>query len=110
MFKLVFFVPREYAETVKRAVFAVGAGKYEKYDMCSWETEGMGQFRPSSEASPFIGEAGTVERVEELRVEVLCRRESVRPAVAALLESHPYEEPAYEVYEVWQHSDLPETV
>ena len=108
MFKLVFFVPEKHAEVVKIAVFEAGGGRYEEYDYCSWQTAGTGQFRPSTEASPYIGEAGIVERVPELRVEVLCTAAAVRPAIQALLEHHPYEEPAYEVYEVWQLQDLPD--
>ena len=44
--KLVFFVPESHKETVKKAVFEQGAGRYDGYDNCSWETLGSGQFRP----------------------------------------------------------------
>ena len=107
MFKLVFFVPEQHADAVKDAVFAVGAGRYHNYDSCAWQTVGTGQFRPRTGSNPFIGIAGRVERVPEARVEVLCSNETVRPAIQALLHAHPYEEPAYEVYEVWQYPDLP---
>lgn len=107
MYKLVFFVPETHVDSVKSAVFEAGGGYYDKYDNCSWQTLGTGQFRPAKESNPFIGYPGRVERVPEFRVEVLCRSETVRPAVKALLETHPYEEPAYEVYEVWQLNELP---
>jgi hypothetical protein len=102
MFKLVFFVPEEQAEAVKEAVFAAGAGRYEKYDRCAWQTSGTGQFRPLEGSTPFIGTAGRVEYVPELRVEVLCPPECAKAAVTALINAHPYEEPAYEVYRIWQ--------
>ncbi|MFO8042096.1 MAG: NGG1p interacting factor NIF3 [Alkalispirochaeta sp.] len=107
MFKLVFFAPISHAEEVKVAVFQAGAGRYEKYDSCSWQTEGTGQFRPLDTSDPFIGSAGIIERVPECRVEILCRDEVVRPAIEALVNAHPYEEVAYEVYEVWQQPNLP---
>ncbi|MFW5742684.1 MAG: NGG1p interacting factor NIF3 [Spirochaetota bacterium] len=107
MIKLVFYVPPDHAEAVKQALFAAGAGRYEKYDSCAYETRGTGQFRPLDGSSPFIGRAGEVERVEELRVEMICRDEVARAAVATLLEAHPYEEPAYEVYRIWTADDLP---
>jgi hypothetical protein len=110
MFKLVFFVPKDHVEEVKVAVFEAGAGKYEKYDSCSWQSEGTGQFRPLSDSDPFIGSSGVVEHVREYRVEVLCRDEVVRPAITALLSAHPYEEVAYEVYEVWQQTNLPNRI
>lgn len=108
MFKLVFFVPRLHAEEVKLAVFDAGGGRYEKYDFCAWQTEGTGQFRPLPESDPFIGQPGQVELVQEMRVEVLLRDEMVRPALRALLDTHPYEEPAYEVYRVYQLPELEE--
>ncbi|MEX2443302.1 MAG: NGG1p interacting factor NIF3 [Alkalispirochaeta sp.] len=110
MFKLVFFVPKEHVEEVKVAVFKTGAGKYEKYDSCSWQAEGTGQFRPAPGSDPFIGSIGEIERVPECRVEILCRDEVVRPAIEALLAAHPYEEVAYEVYEVWQQPNLPSRI
>ncbi|MFW5693986.1 MAG: NGG1p interacting factor NIF3 [Alkalispirochaeta sp.] len=107
MYKLVFFVPRDHAEEVKTAIFETGAGRYEKYDSCSWQTEGLGQFRPTAGSNPFIGSIGETERVPEYRVEILCRNEVVRPAIEVLLAAHPYEEVAYEIYEVWQQPNLP---
>lgn len=112
MFKLVFFVPPDHAEAVKEAVFRAGGGSYEKYDRCSWQTEGTGQFRPLAGSDPFIGKpgvgrAGELERVPEARVEILLPDGAALPAVQALLEAHPYEEPAYEVYRIFQLQDLP---
>lgn len=107
MFKLVFFVPAAQAELVKEAVFAAGGGEYPQYSKCAWQTLGTGQFLPAGGSNPTIGTVGTLERVEEYRVEILCRDEVVRAAVAALVRAHPYEEPAYEVYQVWQAAELP---
>ncbi len=108
MFKLVFFVPEQQSELVKAAIFATGAGQLGQYENCSWQTQGTGQFRPLEGSSPFIGTKGKIERVPELRVEILCTDEVVRTAVEALIEAHPYEEPAYEIYRVWQRDALGE--
>ncbi|WP_107850967.1 Nif3-like dinuclear metal center hexameric protein [Oceanimonas marisflavi] len=98
MYKLVFFVPETHAETVKQAVFSTGAGKIGDYEQCCFETQGRGQFRPLAGASPFIGDAGVLERVDELRIELVCEDHLIREAVAALRDAHPYEEPAYDVW------------
>lgn len=105
-YKIIFYVPQEQAEGVKEALFAAGAGGYELYDKCAWQTEGIGQFRPKEGSSPFIGSAGEVERVLELRVEMLCSPDRIRPVLETLLEAHPYEEPAYEVMEIRQLTDF----
>jgi hypothetical protein len=107
MYKLAFFVPQDHAEPVKQAVFAAGGGRYEQYDMCSWETLGTGQFRPLEGSDPFLGSTGRLERVPELRVEMICRDELVRPALAALVQAHPYEEPAYDLVRVFTADELP---
>lgn len=53
---------------------------------------------PNEGATPNIGKVGELERVEEVRVEVLCvGRDVMQGAVGALRHAHPYEEPAFEV-------------
>ncbi|WNO10113.1 YqfO family protein [Teredinibacter sp. KSP-S5-2] len=103
MHKLVFFVPVSHCEAVKQAVFDVGAGKIGDYDQCSWQTLGQGQFRPLPGSNPFIGTLGNRETVDEYRVEMVCDDDKINAAVFALKQAHPYEEPAYDV---WQLSDI----
>lgn len=103
MYKLAFFVPVEDAETVKEAVFATGAGRIGDYEACCFETRGTGQFRPLQGAMPHIGSVGNLERVAELKVELVCEDTLIRDALAALRQAHPYEEPAFDV---WRLEDL----
>ncbi|WP_192036290.1 NGG1p interacting factor NIF3 [Halomonas sp. YLGW01] len=98
MYKLAFFVPAEHAETVKEAVFASGAGRIGDYEACCFQTPGIGQFRPLDGADPHIGRVGELERVEELKIELVCEDARIRDAVAALRAAHPYEEPAFEAW------------
>jgi hypothetical protein len=87
-FRLVFFVPLSALEVCKTAIFAAGAGRYPgpgNYTECCWTTIGTGQFRPGDTANPHIGSVGTLEKVQEARVEALCLGEDVaRKAVEAL--------------------------
>ncbi len=103
MYKLAFFVPVEDAEAVKEAVFACGAGRIGDYEACCFQTPGTGQFRPLTGADPHIGEVGSLEQVEELKVELVCEDSIIRAAVSALKLAHPYEEPAYDA---WRLEDL----
>lgn len=97
MYKLEFYVPNEHCEKVKEAVFLKGAGSYENYIRCSWEVQGTGQFQPVEGSNPFIGEKGKLEKVQEIKVEMIIRDEIIKDVINALKESHPYEEPAYSV-------------
>ncbi|MGE4420416.1 MAG: NGG1p interacting factor NIF3 [Sulfurimonas sp.] len=97
MYKLNFFVPSDDKERVKEALFGVGAGRYENYECCSFETLGTGQFKPINKANPHIGELDKIEHVEEYKVEMICADGLIHAAVRKLKEAHPYEEVAYEV-------------
>lgn len=99
MYKLIFFVPQHSCDAVKTAIFATGAGSLGNYSNCCWQVLGESQFTPSTSATPYIGQADVVERVAEYRVEVLCTEENINAAVTALLQSHPYEKPAFEVHQ-----------
>ncbi|HAK46326.1 MAG TPA: NGG1p interacting factor NIF3 [Spirochaeta sp.] len=95
MHQLIFFVPETHTEIVKAALFEAGAGRFNDYDSCCWQTLGTGQFRPLENSDAFIGRKGKLEKLSEHRVEMLCRDECLNAAIAALKQVHPYEEPAY---------------
>lgn len=97
MFKLGFYVPETHLEVVKHALFEAGAGRIGAYDSCCWQVLGQGQFRPLDGSKPFLGEQGAVKIVPEYRVEMVCEAVLIKAVVAALLDAHPYEEPAWDV-------------
>jgi hypothetical protein len=98
--KLVVFVPPEALDLVRDALFAAGAGRIGAYERCSWYTEGTGTFVGGEGTEPAVGQAGREERVPELRLETLFPAERHEEVVAALRRAHPYEEPAFDVYEL----------
>lgn len=100
MYKICFFVPLAQAEIVKQSLFSAGAGRIGDYDQCCWQTAGTGQFRALEGSQPFIGQQDQLETVEEYKVELVCDSQYIEQAISALKASHPYEEPAYEVYKL----------
>ena len=100
MYKLAFYVPESHLDAVKNAVFAAQAGRIGHYEHCCWQVLGQGQFQPLDAAKPFIGTPGILETLSEYRVELVCDDAHIKAAVAALKATHPYEEPAYEVYKL----------
>jgi hypothetical protein len=98
--KLVVFVPPEALDLVRDALFAAGAGRIGAYERCSWYTGGTGTFLGGEGTEPAVGRAGREERVPELRLETLFPAERHEEVVAALRRAHPYEEPAFDVYEL----------
>ena len=99
LYQLFVYVPLTASEQLKSALFDAGAGRYENYDQCSWESSGMGQFRACEGSNPFLGTLDTLEKVEEIKIEMLCKAEILKEVLKRLKEVHPYEEPAYGVIE-----------
>ncbi len=97
MYKITLYVPVTHIEVVKAAMFAAGAGRIGNYDCCSWQVLGVGQFRALEGAQPFLGAINALEQVAEYKVEMVCAEECLSAAVQALMASHPYEAPAYDV-------------
>ncbi len=100
MYKVCVYVPKAAVEQVKQAMFAAGAGKIGDYDSCCWQTIGQGQFRPLEGSSPYIGEQNRIETVAEYRIEMVCAEALIKDVIAAMKNSHPYEEPAYDVWKL----------
>lgn len=95
--KIVTFVPEKDVERVAAAMGNAGAGSIGEYDLCSFRTEGTGTFRGSSRATPAVGRTGRLERVPEIRLEMVVPAWRVDPVVRAMRAAHPYEEVAYDV-------------
>ncbi len=96
-YKLVTFVPGFAAPAVSAALFAAGAGHIGNYTSCSFRTAGTGTFYGEEGTSPMAGSAGTLESVDELRLETVLPIHRVEAALRALREAHPYEEPAFDL-------------
>jgi dinuclear metal center YbgI/SA1388 family protein len=95
--KLVVFVPVADAERVRDAITQAGAGALGDYDSCTLTASGEGRFRPLPGANPAVGAVGDLETVEEVRIGSILDPRLRGRVVAALLDAHPYEEPAYDV-------------
>ena len=81
-------------------VFAAGAGRIGRYERCSWTSEGTGTFLGGEGSTPAVGEPGVEIRVAEVRLETVFPAELQSEVVAAVRAAHPYEEPAFDVYEL----------
>ena len=97
-YKLVTFVPEEEKEALLKALFEAGGGRIGAYEGCSFSTPGEGTFFAGEETSPVVGEKGVWNRVPEVRIEVLFPAANLERGIAALMMTHPYEEPAYDIY------------
>lgn len=98
LFKLVTFCPVEHADRVRLALFHAGAGFIGNYDSCSFNMEGKGTFRGLEGSKPFVGETGHLHFENEVRMETIFPAHLERLILRALIDAHPYEEVAYDIY------------
>jgi len=98
--KVITFVPKDQIDHVRSALGSAGAGGLGNYKLCSFTTPGQGTFVPGEGTNPTIGTPGSLERVEEDRLEMVCERRALPLVIETLKTLHPYEEPAYDIVEL----------
>lgn len=98
--KLVTFCPTSQADQLREALFKAGAGHIGNYSECSYNAEGFGTFKPGENTHAFIGEKGVQHQEPEVRIETVYPVNLERQILVALHESHPYEEVAFDLYQI----------
>ncbi len=93
--KMVTFIPPTHVDKVMQAIHEAGAGNIGKYTHCSFRITGTGAFQPTDEAKPHVGKINQLEKIEEVRVEVIFPNFQENRVLKALKATHPYEEVAY---------------
>lgn len=93
-------VPTQYASEVRNAIFDCDGGHIGNYSQCSLNIEGYSTFKANKQAQPFIGEANKTHSENETRIETIATRLQTPKIINAILKSHPYEEPAYNIYPI----------
>jgi dinuclear metal center YbgI/SA1388 family protein len=91
------YVPKNYSEFLKEALFKAGAGNIGFYDECSFKISGEGSFRPIEGANPFKGYLNTRENSEEDFISVIFEGYKLNNIIATMKSAHPYEEVAHQI-------------
>lgn len=100
--RLTITVPQTHAEAVRQSMGKAGAGKVGGYSYCSFSQEGVGRFMPSEDSNPFIGNAGVLEEVIEVRIETVCSRSILDYVIEEIKKAHPYEETIIDIYPIYE--------
>lgn len=96
--RLITFAPADKAEKVRNAIFDAGGGHIGKYSECSFNSNGTGTFKAGEGADPYVGEIGERHHENETKIEIVYPFYLEEQVVKALIDSHPYEEVAYDVF------------
>ncbi len=98
--KLTTYVPKDKAPDLLQALFDAGAGHIGDYSHCSFQLQGTGSFKPLENAKPTLGTKGELHTEEETQIQVVLPTHKKGSVIAALYDHHPYEEVAYEIFEM----------
>jgi dinuclear metal center YbgI/SA1388 family protein len=96
--KIVTYGPVESIDRIREGLASVGAGVIGEYEICSIEIPAMGTYRGGEGSNPVRGRRGRLERVEEVRLEMVCGDRGLAAAIDRIRSLHPYEEPPIEIY------------
>jgi len=99
-YKIVTFCPEDDVERLRNTLAASGAGRIGNYELCSFELKGTGTFLAGKGTNPAIGKKGAIEKVDEVRLEMVCPKAALALAVTTIKQFHPYEEPPIEIYKL----------
>ncbi len=107
-YKLTFFVEPHHSLDIIKQLSNEGAGTIGNYSNASYRARGSGTFKPEAGAKPAVGEVGRLNEVIEDRVEMIVHKSLIKNVLTKLIDVHPYEEVAYDVYplEQIQKSDV----
>jgi dinuclear metal center YbgI/SA1388 family protein len=102
-YKLVFYVPEAYQQTVMTALFETRAGEIGNYSCCSFRNKGKGTYKPEPLSKPFTGKIGEISHADEIRIETVVRKNDVTSIIDHIRKNHPYETMAYDIYPLLPH-------
>lgn len=105
LYKFIVFSPATHTAEIRAALAKAGAGAIGEYEACSFSSTGQGRFTPTDAANPHIGFANKAEIVAEEKIEVIVAEGVRNRVLKAMLNAHPYEEPAYDVLRLEQKGE-----
>ena len=100
LYKLAVYVPKTHELVLREALGEAGAGYIGNYSHCTFNTRGIGTFKPDENTNPFIGTVGQIEEVEEVKIETIVPQSILQKTIDKMLKAHPYEEVAYDIYKL----------
>ena len=104
--KIVTFVPETHADSVREAIGNAGGGHIGNYTHCTFSVKGIGRFKPGEGADPAIGAIGSLESVQEEKIEFVCERVLAKKVMEEIRRVHPYEEVPFDVYPLIGQSEI----
>lgn len=96
--KIVVYAPDGHENKIRDALTTAGAGWIGRYSHCTFQVKGTGTYMPQKGTNPYAGTQGKLEEAVEYRLETIVPQEITSSVVKSMMDVHPYEEVAYDIY------------
>ena len=97
VYKVSVTVPEDSADVLMDAISEANEQLYPGYERVFTITDVVGTWVPVYGSNPTIGEEGIISHVAEKKLEFLVKEKDLKKVLRAIVEYHPYEEPAVDV-------------
>jgi hypothetical protein len=87
-----------YEQQILNSIFETKAGEIGSYTCCSFRNKGTGTYRAGSSSKPFAGKVGEITHADEIRIEIVVRKNDLNSVIEHVRKNHPYETMAYDIY------------
>lgn len=104
--KIAVMVPPENADNLRNLICATGAGTIGNYTECSVSTKIIGTFKPNDKASPSKGTKNKLEKVNEIKLEVICNIENVKKVLEIIKKIIHMKHQESTLYHLWMKTYL----
>ncbi|MCL2786635.1 MAG: hypothetical protein FWD81_05410 [Methanomassiliicoccaceae archaeon] len=106
LYKVCVGVPEEFLDDMMDSINENMEPAFPGYERAFSYSRSKGTWRPLEGSEPFIGEIGKIETQDEIRLEFVVRGKDLRNVLKAMVNVHPYEEPAMDIVEVYGWRDI----
>ena len=100
LYKLAVYVPNTHVQIIRDVLGTNNAGFIGNYSHCTFNTVGIGTFKPEEGTNPYTGTIGKIEETHEVKIETVVPKSILNKVIKEMIKAHPYEEVAYDVYEL----------
>lgn len=98
LYKAIIYVPCSHLEQVRKTVINHMKCDIGNYAGCTFSVQGEGTFIPLEGSSPYLGDLGKLEKVNENQLSFIGTHQEVSHIIEEVKKVHPYEEVAIDVF------------
>ena len=106
IFKICVCLPEEFLEKMMDSVNAVMGPVYPGYERAFSYSRATGTWIPLENSNPYKGKTGETEVADEVRLEFVAKGRDIKNVIKAIVDIHPYEEPAIDVTSVYDWKEF----